>query len=102
MNQLDKYVEKVKEELTEKNIENEIEMITYIYLDLGKIFSFDPGFIPFGNSRVKQNIYKYHCHHITDLEKCRDTIKAICKSLSYILLTPHPLSHDASHHKLIV
>lgn len=85
MNNLDRYVKEKKEELIEKNISNELEIIKYIYLDLGKNFSFNDEFIPFGNSKTKSNLYKYKSRNINDLNKCMEDKKVICKSLSYIL-----------------
>jgi len=85
MNNLDKYIIEKKEELLNKKITNELEIIKYIYIDLGKRFSFNEKFIPFGNSKFKQNLYKYHSKNISDLNECMDTNIVICKSLSYIL-----------------
>ena len=85
MNVLDKYTEELKQQIKDKNLTEELEIIKYVYIDLGKKLSFDPNFIPFGNSKAKQNIYKYHCTNITDLEECLNTKTAICKSLSIIL-----------------
>lgn len=85
MNNLDRYVEEKKIELKEKSITNELEIIRYIYLDLGKRFSFDERFIPFGNSKTKQRIYKFQSRNINDLNECMNNRKIICKSLSYIL-----------------
>jgi len=85
MNNLDLYVAMIKTKLKENNITKETEMIKYVYLDLGNRFSFDANFIPFGNSKAKQTLYKYHCRNIEDLNECMDKNIAICKSLSYIL-----------------
>ena len=85
MNSLDKYVEEKRKELKEKNITDELEIVRYIYLDLGNKFSFNNKFIPFGNSRYRQNLYRYHSRNINDLNECMNTNTAICKSLSYIL-----------------
>lgn len=85
MNNLDSYVEEKRKLFQEKNITDELEIIRYIYLDLGTRFSFDNRFIPFGNSKFKQNLYRYHSRNINDLNECMRTNTAICKSLSYIL-----------------
>ena len=69
MNNLDRYVKEKKKELLDRNITDELEIIRYIYLDLGKRFSFNEKFIPFGNSKSKQNLYKYHSRNIYDLNK---------------------------------
>ena len=85
MNNLDKYVEEIKDELKIRNIEDELEIIKFVYLDLGKNFSFDIDYLPFGNNKTRNNIYKYHCRNIDDLNKCMDNKLVICKSVSYIL-----------------
>ena len=63
----------------------EVEIIRYVYLDLGKRFTFNVKFTPFGRSRDKQNLYKYHSRNIRDLNECMETNIVICKSASYIL-----------------
>ena len=85
MNNLDKYVEQMKNYIAEHPRITETEIIRYVYLDLGKRFSFDEKFTPFGNSKSKQNLYKYHCQNIKDLNRCMQTNVVICKSVSYIL-----------------
>ena len=85
MNNLDKYVEQIKEYIKTNPEITETEIIKYVYIDLGKRFSFDEKFTPFGNSKSKQNHYKYHCKNITDLDECMETNLVICKSVSYIL-----------------
>lgn len=85
MNNLDKYVEQMKKHITEHPEMTETEIIRYVYLDLGKRFSFNQNFTPFGSSKQKQNLYKYHSQSIVDLEECMETNIVICKSVSYIL-----------------
>ncbi len=85
MNNLDKYVIEKKVLLKENNITDELEIIKYIYIDLGNRLSFDNRFIPFGNSKSREKIYKYSSRNIIDLDNCMHTNTAICKSLSYIL-----------------
>ena len=85
MNNLDKYIKEKKIELEQKNITDELEIIKYIYIDLGNRLSFDHNFIPFGNSKSREKIYKYNSRNIVDLDKCMNKNTAICKSLSYIL-----------------
>ena len=85
MNNLDKYVEQTKKYIIEHPKMTETEIIRYVYLDLGKRFSFDEKFTPFGSSKSKQNLYKYHSRNIKDLDKCMETNIVICKSVSYIL-----------------
>lgn len=85
MNNLDRYVEEKRKELKEKNIVNELDIIKYIYIDLGNKFSFDNNYLPFGTSKSREKIYKYKSRNINDLDYCMQTNTAICKSLSYIL-----------------
>ena len=85
MNNLDKYVERTKKYIIEHPKMTETEIIRYVYLDLGKRFSFDEKFTPFGSSKAKQNLYKYHSRNIKDLDECMETNIVICKSISYIL-----------------
>ena len=85
MNNLDKYVEQIKKYITEHPEMTETEKIRYVYLDLGKRFTFNEKFAPFGSSKNKQNLYKYHSQNIIDLDKCMETNVVICKSVSYIL-----------------
>lgn len=85
MNNLDLYVEEIKRKIEYKKLTEELEIIKYVYIDLGNRFSFDEKFIPFGNSKSRQNLYKYHCHSLDDLNNCMDTNTIICKSLAKIL-----------------
>lgn len=79
MSILEKYVETVKRK-TEGF--SEVEKIRYVYLDLGKRFSFDLDF-SFGNAKVKRKIYD-KCGIRNELEKSMEEKTAICKSISYI------------------
>lgn len=85
MNNLDKYVEQIKRYIAENPEMTETEIIRYVYLDLGKRFTFNEKFTPFGSSKYKQNLYKYHSQNIIDLDECMETNVVICKSVSYIL-----------------
>lgn len=83
MNNLDKYVEQTKRYITEHPEMTETEIIRYVYLDLGKRFTFNEKFAPFGSSKYKQNLYKYHSQSIIDLDECMENNVVICKSVSY-------------------
>lgn len=85
MSKLAEYIEEVKKHISQQEDMTETEIIRYIYLDLGKRLSFNENFLPFGSSKKKQNLYKYHSRNLVDLEECMETNKAICKSISYIL-----------------
>lgn len=84
MSNLDKYVEEKTKELKDKNIKDELEIIRYIYIDLGKNLSFDNNFIPFGNRETRAYIYN-HSKDINDLNRCMNINHAICLSFSYII-----------------
>lgn len=60
MDDLDKYVSEIKEHIKTIPDISEIELIRYVYLNLGSKLSFDETFMPFGNSKSRQNMYKYH------------------------------------------
>ena len=57
MSRLENYVKKTKEYLSKHEDLTETEIIRYVYLDLGKKFSFNLDFA-FGKSKDKVNIYK--------------------------------------------
>jgi len=84
MNALDEYVNSIIEDIKSKNITDELSIVKYVYLDLGTRISFDSNFIPFGNSKYKQNMYRYHSTRINDLNECLINHKGICKSISKI------------------
>ena len=81
MNYLDNYINKL---LIETKEFTELEKVRYVYLDLGKIMSFDPLFY-YGNEKNKKRIYK-ECEYSE--EKLCLNLKngiGICKSISYLL-----------------
>ena len=80
MSTLDHYIEYVKK--ATKSF-NEIEKLRWIYIDLGKRFSFDLKFSAGGNS-VQKAIYRASGkQHVQ--EKCFETNTGICKSIALIL-----------------
>lgn len=79
MSSLEKYIEKVKEET--KNF-SDIEKLRYVYLDLGKRFSFNLDF-SFGNSETKKKIYN-KSHKSNELEQSMENNTIICKTSSTI------------------
>ena len=84
MSKLRQYIEKVKEYKEKHPNISEIELIRYVYLDLGKRFSFNIDFIPFGNTKKRHEIYS-KSRSFDDLEECMESNIIICKSLAYIL-----------------
>ena len=85
MDNLDKYVEKVKKWIsTVPDITEEL-IIRYVYLDLGKRFKFDANYRPLGDSKKRNMIYRSSDSIIT-LNRCMETNKIICNSLANILV----------------
>lgn len=81
MDYLDCYIDKL---IVETNGLSELEKVRYVYLDLGKIMSFDLLFY-YGNEKNKRRIYK-ECE--CSEEKLCYALKnriGICKSISYLL-----------------
>ncbi len=85
MSKLIEYIENMKEYISREGGITETEIIRYVYIDLGKRFSFNSSFMPFGNSKKNQNLYNYHSRNLIDLEECMETNIVICKSVAYIL-----------------
>jgi hypothetical protein len=85
MSNLERYIQDVKKYILENGPMSEVEIVRYVYLELGKKLSFNENFLPFGNSKKRQNLYNYHSEKLLDLEECMQTNKGICKSISYIL-----------------
>ena len=53
LNNLDEYILEIKEKIKTIPDITELELIRYVYLDLGNKISFDETFQPFGNSKTK-------------------------------------------------
>lgn len=84
MSNLEQYIESIREYIASNPDISETELIRHVYFDLGKRFSFDSEFLPFGNTKKRQHIYK-HCEEVVDLEECMETNIVICKSVAHIL-----------------
>lgn len=81
LSELDKYIEELK--IKTKDF-TELEKIRYVYIDMGKKFTFDLNF-SFGNKNQKQKIYKSCINNKDNLEESFKSKIIICKSLSYLL-----------------
>ena len=79
---MDQYVEEVKEYLNSNPGLTEDEIVMYVYLDLASRLRFDADFF-FGGNKRKSEIYR-KASIITELNKCFDNHKIICKSSAYI------------------
>lgn len=78
---MDEYIEKIKERTKDYN---DIEKLRYIYLDIGKIMSFDTEYI-YGNNKKKSYIYNNIIYDKEKLDKDFEKRIVICKSLAYIM-----------------
>jgi hypothetical protein len=83
MSKLEEYVENIKKYIAQNEGLTETEIIRYVYLDLGKRFSFDLKF-SFGNRSTQKKIYSKGKEK-EELEEVMETNIGICKSISYIL-----------------
>lgn len=79
MRSLEKYIEEIKEKT--KNF-SDIEKLRYVYLDLGKRFSFNLDF-SFGNTETKKKIYN-KSNTEEELEQSMENNTIICKTSSTI------------------
>lgn len=78
---IDEYIEYIK---NKTKYYTDIEKLRYIYLDLGKIMSFDMEFI-YSVEKKKVNMYNSCTNNIEQLDKTFTEGIIICKSLAYIL-----------------
>lgn len=78
---IDEYIEKIKEHT---RYYTDIEKLRYVYLNLGKIMSFNIEFA-YGTEREKIRIYNNCINDIKELNKSFEDGIVICKSLAYIL-----------------
>ena len=84
MSNLSEYI-KQTEKYKEENPEiSEEELIRHVYMDLGMRFSFNPNYLPFGNSKTRKEIYN-RSRSEEDLNECMENNIIICKSVAYIL-----------------
>lgn len=81
---LQMYIENLKEYIKQNPELSEEEIIRYVYLDLGKKFSFDIEFIPFGNGKKRQEIYNQSINE-TEINDCMEKWVGICKTMSYAM-----------------
>ena len=84
MENIEKYIEEIKEYIKRNPDITEETLIRYVFLDLAKKLSFDINFIPFGNSKTKQRIYKESFGMLKVDEALKSRI-IICNSASKIL-----------------
>ena len=83
MSELEKYIEYLKQKISEKGEMNEVEIMRYVYIDLGKKMDFDLRYT-FGNSKERKKIYNEKINE-EELNHIIETHTAICKSLAYLV-----------------
>lgn len=82
MSKLEKYIENIKN-LIEKNPQiSELEIMRYIYMDLGKNLDFDLNYT-FGNSKEKKKIYEKAVNK-DELNRILEMRTSICKGISHL------------------
>ena len=82
MSKLTDYIGKVKEYIVKNPDLSELEIVRYVYLDLGKMFKFNLDFF-FGNSKTKRHIYR-ESGTAEGVNQSMNSQIIICKSLSNI------------------
>ena len=80
MSRLEEYIEEVKKHIGQVGDMSETEIIRYVYIDLGKKFSFNLKFA-FGNSKTKRQIYT----DTIDLDEIMKNNTIVCSQSSKIL-----------------
>ncbi len=80
MSRLEEYIEEVKKHIERVGDMSETEIIRYVYIDLGKKFSFNLKFA-FGNSKTKRQIY----NDTSDLDGIMENNIIVCSQSSKIL-----------------
>lgn len=84
MGKLDEYIGKVKKYKEQNPNISEMELVRYVYLDLGKRFSFDINCVPFGNKEKRKKIYRRSRNEST-LNETMETNIGICSTFAQIL-----------------
>lgn len=83
MSILTKYIEKLKNEISQIEDITDIEIMRYVYIDLGRKMNFDLNYT-FGNIKEKNRIYNKFVNE-EELNRVLETQTIICKSLAYLL-----------------
>ena len=84
MNNLDIYVEKVKNWIDKTPNVTENLIVKHVYLELGNKFSFDENYRPASDSYERKKLYKDSSTFLA-LNKCMETNRIICNSLAHII-----------------
>lgn len=83
MSRLENYVENIKKYWKDNSELSETEIVRYIYLDLGKRFSFNLNYA-FGNRDSRKRIYNESFRH-DEMENVMNNNVGICVSMAYIM-----------------
>ena len=85
MTNLDKYIDKLKEEINKHKDFNEDEIIRFLYLSIAKKITFDVNWV-FGNDFTRSSIYYQEDNkELIDKSEKDDKWILICKGIAYIL-----------------
>lgn len=83
MSKLTEYIEELKDKINSKGDMSEIDIIRYVYINLGQKMNFDLKYT-FGNRDDRNRIYNKMVDD-EELEHVFETHTIICKSLAYLL-----------------
>ena len=83
MSTLTEYIDYLKDRISQKPNMDELSIIRFVYIDLGRKMDFDLNYT-FGNSKEKKEIYDKHVTE-SELNKALETHTAICKSISFLM-----------------
>ena len=84
MENIEKYIQEIKNYISLNPDITEDILIRYVFLDLAQRLSFDLNYIPFGNSKIKQQIYR-NGFFVDEVDKCLENNIVICNSASKLL-----------------
>lgn len=83
MSILTEYIDKLKNQIFQYGNMTDIEIMRYVYIDLGRKMDFDLNYT-FGNSKEKNRLYNKVVNE-EELNRVLETHTIICKSLAYLL-----------------
>lgn len=83
MSHLKEYIDNLKNRIASKKNMEIVDIIRYVYIDLGKKMDFDLNYT-FGNSKAKTKIYEKPINE-QELNNIMETHTIICKSLAYLM-----------------
>ena len=78
MSNLERYIEKIRKYIDENENITELELVRYIYIDLGKRFFYDVDF-SFANTKERKTMARALSKDVECLTKYMDERKIVCK-----------------------